>query len=903
MATISIGFQIVDKGNGLQALSVDAESLRKVMRANVEETKKLHKNLIDLASVTVIAENVGDAFEKVKGTVEELNNLQKSKVNTSQLLGGTGEDIDKITVGIRTLAEYFGKDYEEVLISVNSLSKGFGISAQEAFDKIRTGMASGADANGEFIDTLKEYPRYFKEAGLSADAFIAITANAAKQGIYSDKGVDTIKEANLRIREMTKATADALDAIGISSARVQKGLQDGSLTTFQVMQQVASKLAELPASSAKVGTAIADIFGGPGEDAGLEYIKSLATVELNLDAVKAATGGLAESQESQLRAQEKVNGVLSIFTDVLAGVASKTQPYLTFASTLLLTSTNAITLVSSLKAVNYQQMLLTARSKAGAATMAVLGLSGKSTAAVMRVFSATLKSGAFAATSLKIALKGLMIATGVGAVIVGVTTAIEALMGASEKVDDDLDKATKSIENLGKETSESEQALKNATNEIMSYKVKTENFNGTLGEEKALVGELNDKYGESIGYFKDLEGWKAALANVTDDYIEKLTLEAQAQMLLNKLVANNLRLKDLENTKGVGIASDPTSPAGKILQQYVDSEKKMVESTQETLKSDYNNLLENISKLRAKIKTGAKTPAGKQGKNTSKASSASTRAQDKPLPLGSLAWYENEASEIKKQISLAVDPESIKALNEGLQLVESQIDALNVEVNLITKWEDFVDKLKDQKFELDPIQLKVEVPDTDLKIDPETLTTRMSQAGQAVQDTIDKNIALKDTLSNTANVAGNLANAFSAIGDNSGSTEAKAAGIITQAIANMIASYAQMMASPATASLGPWGWVSFGAAGLAQLTATIGSLKALKATPFAKGGIVSGPTMALVGEYAGAKNNPEVIAPLNKLRDMIEPTQNDGGGKVVFKIDGRALVGILEKENKIRSRR
>ena len=40
-------------------------------------------------------------------------------------------------------------------------------------------------------------------------------------------------------------------------------------------------------------------------------------------------------------------------------------------------------------------------------------------------------------------------------------------------------------------------------------------------------------------------------------------------------------------------------------------------------------------------------------------------------------------------------------------------------------------------------------------------------------------------------------------------------------------------------------------------------------TGFANGGIVSGPTMGLVGEYPGARQNPEVIAPLNKLQSII----------------------------------
>jgi TP901 family phage tail tape measure protein len=67
-------------------------------------------------------------------------------------------------------------------------------------------------------------------------------------------------------------------------------------------------------------------------------------------------------------------------------------------------------------------------------------------------------------------------------------------------------------------------------------------------------------------------------------------------------------------------------------------------------------------------------------------------------------------------------------------------------------------------------------------------------------------------------------------------------------------------------------------------------------TAFAAGGIVSGPTAALVGEYPGAKNNPEVIAPLNKLQNMM-------GGNVTFTISGDNLVGTLNRANKTRARK
>lgn len=61
--------------------------------------------------------------------------------------------------------------------------------------------------------------------------------------------------------------------------------------------------------------------------------------------------------------------------------------------------------------------------------------------------------------------------------------------------------------------------------------------------------------------------------------------------------------------------------------------------------------------------------------------------------------------------------------------------------------------------------------------------------------------------------------------------------------------------------------VAFTTAGLG-MTAIGGAMKAVK---FADGGIVSGPTFSMTGEYRGARNNPEVIAPLSKLGNLFTP--------------------------------
>ena len=247
------------------------------------------------------------------------NGLVKATRLTQQFTQKSGDDLKRYRSEVQALADYYEKDFREMMIGVNSLTKQFGIGYYEALVLVKDGFIAGADANGEFLDTLREYPAYFKEAGISAEAFIAITAQAAKQGIYSDKGVDVIKEGNLRIREMTDATKDALEGIGISADEVQEQLKAGQKTTFDIIQMVSQRLDELPDSSAAVGTALADIFGGPGEDAGLQYIRTLKDIKTNLSEVKSESGKLGEAQEAMIESQKELSRELALLFDSTGG--------------------------------------------------------------------------------------------------------------------------------------------------------------------------------------------------------------------------------------------------------------------------------------------------------------------------------------------------------------------------------------------------------------------------------------------------------------------------------------------------------------------------------------------------------------------------------------------------------
>lgn len=340
------GFDVVDDtGIGkVMEMGKSVEDLRVKFGALKNTALSLLTNPYFLAIAGVAG--VGMAF---KWFYDYNKGLMEATRLTQQFTGLTGNEMKSVRNEVLAVSNTFGLEFTETMQSANTMSKAFGISVSESLKIMQDGLVSGANANGEFLDTIKEYPRYFKEAGLNAEEMVAISTQATKEGIFSDKGVDTIKEGNLRLREMTTATAAALDGIGISSKQVQKDLQDGSKTTFQVMQEVANKLKELPQSSAAVGSAIANIFGGPGEDAGLAYIEMLGDIELDMDKVKAKSGDIAKAQEDELNATKELQDAMASLFDYTGGGFEKMKAQL---STIAKKSLTAV-IKGVVKAINY----------------------------------------------------------------------------------------------------------------------------------------------------------------------------------------------------------------------------------------------------------------------------------------------------------------------------------------------------------------------------------------------------------------------------------------------------------------------------------------------------------------------------------------------------------------------
>lgn len=870
-----------------------------------------------------MAETARNAAGALQQLSDHMARVVQQNARITQLTGKTGDEMLRLKSSAQAVADTFGADFNSTLQAANSLSKAFGISADEAMRLVRDGFVSGADANGDFVDTLREYPRYFKEAGLSAEQFVAIATNAAKQGIYSDKGVDAIKEGNLRIREMTTATAAALEGIGISAERVQQGLRDGSVTTFQVMQQVAARLRELPASSAEVGAALADIFGGPGEDAGLEYIKTLADVKLNMDEVKEASGQAAEQLERQVTVQEKLQRLKNLFD--LSGVYATIQP--------------------AVVAVGQLGMALSAVTAAG---KGIRGLTG-----TVKKLAASIKATTVASTAFGTASRAALLMTGIGAAIAGVVAVVAALTDGTGKAAEKM-----------QELKEAEDAF---TSEAARIKVELDKEITSLGkliaakaDTSEAVRHLNETYGQAFGVYKTAAEWYDILTRKSLIYAKQMGYEAQTRKLSESIAQKEFELYQSEEaqrrlqangqavetkTQRVAVADMVSGSTSWETREITVYTRKMQDEIDKAFRlrkelGELNRQLDfskdKLAEATKELMSGMSMSGGSATPDTGNApvnavaaaTDEATKAAEAYIPAAveqlntikeltdAIAYYREQQQNQGAEESMMTQ-RTIDLLERKLALRRQLLDVPAIEAQTAE-----LDGLQGQDYEIrlrligiDQVRRNIDT----LKAAMQSLSADQQPAMQALIDkwqgyeaalgsTVQKAPSVQENLSI---ITGALSQVGNAVGEGAGqwlqwgANLLAAIGAAIPAIASLVTAKnqeataaSQSAVSKAADSVAgiPFVGAILAAAAAASVIAAIA-----KAPKFAEGGLAYGPTLGLFGEYPGAGSNPEVVAPLDRLRSLLEPSPGLNG-EVRFVIDGDKLAGVLKRRNRQSSR-
>ncbi len=418
-----------------------------------------------------------------------------------------------------------------------------------------------------------------------------------------------------------------------------------------------------------------------------------------------------------------------------------------------------------------------------------------------------------------------------------------------------------------------------------------------IGLDKIKLGWY--KFKEACGIGDSSEN-RAAIQSINADIEER----QQAIIDSAKAVKENGE-KAVESLKGIQMGWK------KDTDECADALESEAEAANKTAAA-----YDKVAQKRGSIKLAGGSP---------KTTGGTTKSGGKPAaPAGSIAAIDARIQSLRTELSLAIDTESRAKVQSQLDDLEAQKHIIEFETQLKMNG---IDSIRDAlpQVKLEPIDITVTgLPGL------KAANTGLVDVRQNEQklDTTQKKVArdgkkLNEVMDATGELTGNTSKAIRALtkdDNNAAAAWIDYGAAVAQSCAQMIASILALIpakkaeqqqsqqnttANVAEAASGLFsGFAEIPIVGIIlALAAVAGMVATMMSLPkFAAGGIAYGPTMGLFGEYPGAANNPEVVAPLSKLKSLLN-TDSEMGGRVQFEIKGRRLVGVLNRENTLGARR
>lgn len=642
----------------------------------------------------------------------------------------------------------------------------------------------------------------------------------------------------------------------------------------------------------------------------------------------------AELAKTDAGKQKQLENTLGDIKEQMGALVQGIAPYVTMASQITVTITGVVKLTTSLYAATKAFGTVTVAVEA--ASRAKVGMT-----AIARVLTATLNGEAVGATTaavatraLSVAVKGLLISTGVGIAIVALTEAINYLMNSSDEAADKVDGLTEAEQRAKQAHQQTAQEIAGVRSEMDLNILELKNFKGSKEEEKKLVGEMNTKYGEAMGYYSTVAQWYTALTKNSKMYCDQMINEITLRKLANE--AADLRqqqhdiLKD-ENGKTRTYSTkrkiktithvsggDPNAP-----DVTIEKREEVGSSELEKAQATYNGLRRRERAIRKRMQAivgksasyvhtegySATPPSGTGGTGgrvgsggTTNHTPSVTDKKDDPLK-GSIDWYTKAIDEKKRQLYATANEATAKSLNNEMEALQRELYFLKVRIGVEVpppiEVKKTIKPMAEQLQEsFDDMQKYLKEHPLQVQADPK----RLEKLAQKMED-FEKikglgNVDLgnfegvRKAMTDIQGIVGPTAKGFAAAGtacqalggamQQLGSDSAAAkAGLVMAAIGQLALSLATAMTDAAKQS---WiTWLAFGISGTAQLVSMVATI-----SQFATGGIVGG----------NSKSGDRVLARVNSGEMILNAAQQAqlfaiANGRMQPTVNTDVLTGLM----------
>ena len=797
-----------------------------------------------------VMRDLGVSTEELDRALEGLNRKGKESTGTLLNMASTTVVIDGVTSAMSSLHA-----------AMANLSAAYRVQ-QEAETKLETVMRQRMAATDAQIQSIKDLASAQQELGIIGDEVqLAGAQQLATFLTTTDTLTQLIPAMNNLVAQQAGYSATSQNAVSVANlmGKAMMG-QASSLRevgiTFDETQEKLIKYGDEATRAATLAQVITDNVG-------------------QMNAALAAT---------DTGKQKQLENSLGDIKEKIGQLATGAMPFLTFSNQAVMAAGNVTKLAqgvrsatAAVRALHIQEKALAVSEKALEAIRRIhIGTTWKLSKALEKIpLIATRCTNALNLTSLAL---GGFASAGIGAAIGGLIILLDKLTSSTKRAKDVLSSSGKDGRNVRTQAQmrdELEDLEKDDGSPIHERYDRVAEYGSTIHKEAKRIKR-------DLKWDKTLTTEERGELLAANKYYNDILEDVKRYLNHIKGLADTSRKKAAQEAKANGVQVPDTKPNTptdgdkhlvdmwndpwkfRTLREFSDAEKQLQDAAQVADAEMLQAIKEQIEILR-------KAKAAFEGGLTAAHLTAPRDLKRPAVAAPSLSFLMPDAKKIREK-ALDVNnfhmPRLAPGAKDDAEATESALDRIT------SAWSN----IKGIKGGIDSMSKALD---------------ENASAWERLSGVIDGILQLFQGIASITQTINNLTGTSTILTKTDTDAKLESAGAAgAEASAETAAAAAKTASAHANI---PFVGIGIAMVSIAALVALMTSLP-----KFAKGGIAYGPTLGLFGEYAGASNNPEVVAPLDRLRALIQPDVPKG--ELTTRISGRDIEVVYDYRKRKRSR-
>jgi TP901 family phage tail tape measure protein len=512
---------VVDGKEQLVTATSTAEELRRVLDSAKTSSQKLNAALVNFNQAVMAANNVTNAISQISGALngvtEESRSFSAAMNAANTMAGKSGEDFAKLKGQVAELSKSIPVVRDELANGLYQVISN-GVPEDNWIAFLQKSAKASVGGIADLGETVKVTSTIIKNYGLSwdkagdvqdkiqltakngvtsfeqlAQALPRVTSNAATLGVSIDELMATfatLTGVSGNTAEVSTQLAAIFTALVKPSSEASKMAQQMGIEFDAAAIKAAGGMRNfltdldknVKAYASKSGMLEQEIYGKLfGSAESLRALGPLtgqlaAKFNENVEAMKGSAGTIDDAfsimSSSGAASLQILKNKFAEVGDAIASTMGGIMPVLNITAQIGNTVIAVSAMVSGLKNLAKIQAIVKVCTMAMNAASLVWNATSVRMNALTQVISASFRGAAVSATTLKLAIQGLLISTGVGVAIVALTEVIAAFTSKSADAQTQAEDTAESMKGIGDAADDIktayDSALKNTYADLMA---------------------------------------------------------------------------------------------------------------------------------------------------------------------------------------------------------------------------------------------------------------------------------------------------------------------------------------------------------------------------------------------------------------------------------------------------